>query len=109
MAAGTVEMFPQTEMLDIVIVDGHAKGIVTRNLRSGKIDNVAADAVVLATGGYGNVFFLSTNARGCNGQAAYPAFKKGGRFPTPPFHPLPPPSVPPWSPHQPTFAVVAVL
>src|SRR5467141_285422 len=64
-ATGTVQMFPQTEMLDVVVINGHAKGIVTRNLRTGRIDNVAADAVVLATGGYGNVFYLSTNARGC--------------------------------------------
>src|SRR5512132_500098 len=56
-AAGTVQMFPQTEMLDLVIVGGHAKGIITRSLRSGKIDRHAADAVVLATGGYGNVFY----------------------------------------------------
>src|SRR5438105_6623296 len=76
-AAGTVQMFPQTEMLDVVIVDGHAKGIITRDLRTGKIDNVAADAVVLATGGYGNVFFLSTNAKGCNVTAAYRAYKRG--------------------------------
>src|ERR1700687_2722779 len=57
-AAGTVQMLPQTEMLDVVIVDGHAKGIITRNLVSGKIDMYATDAVVLATGGYGNVFYL---------------------------------------------------
>src|ERR1700724_4237768 len=65
-SAGTVQMFPQTEMLDLVIVDGQAKGIVTRSLRTGKIETFAGDAVVLATGGYGNVFYLSTNARGCN-------------------------------------------
>src|SRR5438105_950392 len=63
-AAGTVQMFPQTEMLDLVIVEGHAKGIVTRDLRTGKIDNVSGDAVVLATGGYGNVVYRSTNDRG---------------------------------------------
>src|SRR6187549_306729 len=62
-AIGTVKMFPQTEMLDLVLVDGHAKGIITRNLCTGRIDAFAGDAVVLATGGYGNVFFLSTNAR----------------------------------------------
>ncbi|PZR72523.1 MAG: fumarate reductase/succinate dehydrogenase flavoprotein subunit, partial [Chthoniobacterales bacterium] len=65
-AAGTVQMFPQTEMLDLVLVDGHTKGIITRDLKSGAIQAFAGDAVVLATGGYGNVFFLSTNARGCN-------------------------------------------
>src|SRR6201987_6409963 len=63
-AAGTVRMFPQTGMHDLVIVEGQAKGIITRNLRSGSIDRHAADAVVLASGGYGNVFYLSTNARG---------------------------------------------
>src|SRR6201997_3830444 len=65
-AAGTVRMFPYTEMLDLVIVNGQAKGIITRNLRSGDIEKHAADAVVLASGGYGNVFYLSTNARGSN-------------------------------------------
>src|SRR5436305_133792 len=79
-AAGTVQMFPQTEMLDLVIVDGHAKGIITRSLRSGKIEKHAADAVVLATGGYGNVFYLSTNARGCNVTATYRAYKRGALF-----------------------------
>src|SRR3979409_630877 len=63
-ASGNVEMFPQTEMLDLVLIDGHAKGIVTRSLVSGKIESHSGDAVVLATGGYGNVFYLSTNARG---------------------------------------------
>src|SRR5664279_340044 len=79
-AAGTVEMFPQTEMLDLVLVEGHAKGIITRNLVTGKIQAFAADAVVLATGGYGNVFYLSTNARGCNVTATYRAYKKGALF-----------------------------
>src|SRR5512135_909264 len=63
---GQVRMFPRTEMLDLVVIDGHAKGIVVRDLISGKISSHPADAVVLATGGYGNVFFLSTNAKGCN-------------------------------------------
>ena len=61
---GAVEMYPRTEMLDVVVVDGHAKGIVVRNLITGEISSHAGDAVVLATGGYGNVFFLSTNAKG---------------------------------------------
>jgi succinate dehydrogenase flavoprotein subunit len=93
-ATGTVQMFPQTEMLDLVIVDGHAKGIVTRNLRTGKIDNVAADAVVLATGGYGNVFYLSTNARGCNVTATYRAYKKGAVFANPCFTQIHPTCIP---------------
>src|SRR5436189_4996065 len=79
-AAGNVEMFPQTEMLDLVLIDGHAKGIVTRSLVSGKIDKHAADAVVLATGGYGNVFNLSTNARGCNVTATERSCKQGALF-----------------------------
>src|SRR5216110_2606993 len=85
MAAGTVQMFPQTEMLDLVVVDGQAKGIVTRSLRTGKIEMFAGDAVVLATGGYGNVFYLSTNARGCNVTATYRAYKKGALFANPSF------------------------
>src|SRR6202048_2926286 len=93
-AAGTVQMFPQTEMLDVVVVDGHAKGIVTRNLRTGKIDNVAGDAVVLATGGYGNVFYLSTNARGCNVTATYRAYKKGALFANPCFTQIHPTCIP---------------
>src|SRR5213596_2425729 len=93
-AAGTVQMFPQTEMLDLVIVDGQAKGIVTRNLRSGKIDRHAADTVVLATGGYGNVFYLSTNARGCNVTATYRAYKRGALFANPAFTQIHPTCIP---------------
>jgi succinate dehydrogenase flavoprotein subunit len=92
--AGTVQMFPQTEMLDLVLVDGHAKGIITRNLVSGKIDKYAADAVVLATGGYGNVFYLSTNARGCNATAIYRAYKKGALFANPCFTQIHPTCIP---------------
>src|SRR5947209_11477977 len=93
-AAGTVQMFPQTEMLDLVVVDGHAKGIVTRNLRTGKIDNHTADAVVVATGGYGNVFYLSTNARGCNVTATYRAYKKGALFANPCYTQIHPTCIP---------------
>jgi succinate dehydrogenase / fumarate reductase, flavoprotein subunit len=93
-AAGTVQMFPQTEMLDLVIVDGHAKGIVTRSLCSGKIEKHAADAVVLATGGYGNVFYLSTNARGCNVTATYRAYKRGALFANPAFTQIHPTCIP---------------
>src|SRR5438876_11093593 len=99
-AAGTVQMFPQTEMLDLVIVDGHAKGIVTRSLRSGKIEKHAADAVVLATGGYGNVFYLSTNARGCNVTATYRALKKGALFANPCFTQIHPTCIPVSGEHQ---------
>jgi succinate dehydrogenase / fumarate reductase flavoprotein subunit len=93
-AAGTVDMFPQTEMLDLVLVDGHAKGIITRNLVTGKIESHAGDAVVLATGGYGNVFYLSTNARGCNVTATYRAYKKGALFANPCFTQIHPTCIP---------------
>ena len=92
--SGTVRMFPQTEMLDLVIVDGQAKGIVTRNLRSGKIEKHAGDAVVLASGGYGNVFYLSTNARGSNVTATYRAYKRGALFANPSFTQIHPTCIP---------------
>src|SRR5689334_21848628 len=93
-AAGTVQMLPQTEMLDLVIVDGRAKGIITRSLRSGKIERHAADAVVLATGGYGNVYYLSTNARGSNVTATYRAYKRGAFFANPSFTQIHPTCIP---------------
>jgi succinate dehydrogenase / fumarate reductase, flavoprotein subunit len=99
-AAGTVQMFPQTEMLDLVIVEGHAKGIATRSLCSGKIERHAADAVVLATGGYGNVFYLSTNARGCNVTATYRAYKRGALFANPAFTQIHPTCIPVSGEHQ---------
>src|SRR6184192_1490690 len=99
-AAGTVEMFPQTEMLDLVLVDGHAKGIITRSLITGEISAHAGDAVVLATGGYGNVFYLSTNARGCNVTATYRAFKKGALFANPCFTQIHPTCIPVSGEHQ---------
>jgi succinate dehydrogenase / fumarate reductase flavoprotein subunit len=94
MAAGNVQMFPQTEMLDLVIVDGHAKGIITRDLKTGKIDIYSGDAVVLATGGYGNAFYLSTNARGCNVTATHRAYKKGALFANPCFTQIHPTCIP---------------
>ena len=72
---GTVKMHSRTEMLDLIVVDGRARGIVTRDLITGKIDTCFADAVVLGTGGYGNVFFLSTNAKGCNVAATWRAYQ----------------------------------
>jgi succinate dehydrogenase / fumarate reductase, flavoprotein subunit len=93
-AAEMVTMFSQTEMLDLVLVDGHAKGIITRNLVTGKIEAHAGDAVVLATGGYGNVFYLSTNARGCNVTATYRAYKKGALFANPCFTQIHPTCIP---------------
>src|SRR5438045_7178925 len=83
--AGAVKMFPRTEMLDLVVIDGKARGIVTRNLETGKVESFTGDAVVLATGGYGNVFFLSTNAIGCNVSATYRAYKRGAAFAHPCF------------------------
>jgi succinate dehydrogenase / fumarate reductase flavoprotein subunit len=76
---GKVKMFPRTEMLDLVLVDGHAKGIVVRDLVTGEITSHSADAVILATGGYGNVFYLSTNAKGCNVTAIHGARTKKAR------------------------------
>jgi len=99
-ALGTVQMFPRTEMLDLVVIDGHAKGIVTRNLVNGEISSHAADAVVLATGGYGNVFFLSTNAKGCNVTATWRAYKKGAFFANPCYTQIHPTCIPVSGEHQ---------
>ncbi len=93
-ASGGVRMFPRTEMLDLVVVDGHAKGIVVRDMVTGKISAHAADAVVLATGGYGNVFYLSTNAKGCNVMAAYRAHKRGAAFANPCYTQIHPTCIP---------------
>jgi succinate dehydrogenase / fumarate reductase flavoprotein subunit len=93
-AAGTVEMFPRTEMLDLVVVDGRARGIVVRDLVSGRIETHLADAVVLATGGYGNVFYLSTNAKGCNVTATFRAWKRGAAFANPCFTQIHPTCIP---------------
>src|SRR5438045_1719845 len=87
-------MFPRTEMLDVVVVDGQAKGIVVRDLTNGKVSSHAGDAVVLATGGYGNVFFLSTNARGCNVTATFRAYKKGAAFANPCYTQIHPTCIP---------------
>jgi succinate dehydrogenase / fumarate reductase flavoprotein subunit len=93
-AAGSVEMFPRSEMLDLVVVDGHAKGIVVRDLVSGTIRSYAADCVILATGGYGNVFYLSTNAKGCNTTAIWRAHKKGALFANPCYTQIHPTCIP---------------
>ena len=98
--AGQVMMHPRTEMLDLVVVDGHAKGIVTRDLITGKIESWAADAVVLATGGYGPVFYLSTNAVGNNVTAAYRAHKKGALFANPCYTQIHPTCIPLSGDHQ---------
>jgi len=91
---GKVQMYTRTEMVDVVVVDGHAKGIITRNLVTGKVEAHAADAVILATGGYGNVFFLSTNAMGCNVTATYRAYKKGALFGNPCYTQIHPTCIP---------------
>ncbi|MFQ6609163.1 MAG: fumarate reductase/succinate dehydrogenase flavoprotein subunit [Fidelibacterota bacterium] len=94
MNAGKVKFHPRTELQDIVLLDGEAKGIVVRNLVTGEISSHAGDAVVLATGGYGNVFFLSTNAMASNGSAAYRAYKKGALFANPCFTQIHPTCIP---------------
>ena len=97
---GKVEMFPRTEMLDVVLVDGHAKGVVVRDLVTGEVSSHAGDAVVLATGGYGNVFFLSTNAKGCNVTAAWRAHRRGALFANPCYTQIHPTCIPVSGDHQ---------
>jgi succinate dehydrogenase / fumarate reductase flavoprotein subunit len=93
-ATGKVTMFPRTEMLDVIIIGGKARGIVTRNLITGKIESHLADAVVLATGGYGNVFYLSTNAKGSNCTAIWRAYKRGAALANPCFTQIHPTCIP---------------
>jgi succinate dehydrogenase / fumarate reductase flavoprotein subunit len=97
---GTVKMYPRTEMLELVVIDGAAKGIVVRDLITGAISSHAGDAVVLATGGYGNVFFLSTNAKGCNVTATWRAYKKGAFFANPCYTQIHPTCIPVSGEHQ---------
>lgn len=99
-ARGGVKMYPYTEMLDLVLVDGRARGIVTRNLRTGKIESHAADAVLLCTGGYSTVFYLSTNAKGCNVTATYRAYKRGAGFANPCYTQIHPTCIPVTGEHQ---------
>ncbi len=93
-ALGNVKMFSKTEMMDLVLVDGHAKGIVVRDMTTGEITSHAGDAVLLCTGGYGNVFYLSTNARGCNVTATYRAYKRGALFANPCYTQIHPTCIP---------------
>ena len=93
-ARGGVTMFPRTEMLDLVVIDGKARGIVARDLVTGGIQSHAADAVVLATGGYGNVYYLSTNAQGSNATAIWRAYKRGAAFANPCFTQIHPTCIP---------------
>jgi succinate dehydrogenase / fumarate reductase flavoprotein subunit len=97
---GNVKMYTRTEMLDLVLAEGKARGIVARNLVSGKISSHAADAVVLATGGYGNVFYLSTNAKNCNVTATYRAYKRGAGFANPCYTQIHPTCIPVSGDHQ---------
>jgi len=93
-AAGTVTMFPRTEMLELIMIDGRARGIVTRNLVDGNIESHTADCVVLCTGGYGNAYYLSTNAKGCNTSAAWRAHRHGAYFANPCFTQIHPTCIP---------------
>ena len=99
-AKGGVTMYPRTEMLDVIVVDGRARGIVVRDLVTGKIESHLADAVVLGTGGYGNVFFLSTNAKGSNVTAAWRAYKRGAAFANPCYTQIHPTCIPVSGEHQ---------
>jgi succinate dehydrogenase / fumarate reductase flavoprotein subunit len=92
--AGSVTMLPRTEMLDLVVVDGRARGIVTRDLVNGNIESHVADSVVLATGGYGNVFYLSTNAKNSNATAIWRAYKRGALLANPCFTQIHPTCIP---------------
>src|SRR5215470_15544747 len=100
MGLGTVKMFPRTEMLDLVVIDGHAKGIVVRDLVTGEVSSHAGDAVVLATGGYGNAFFLATYAKGSNVTATWRAYKKGAFFANPCYTQIHPTCIPVSGDHQ---------
>ena len=97
---GKVKMYNRSEMLDLVVVDGQARGIVVRDLKTGRISSHCADAVVLATGGYGNVFYLSTNAKGCNVTATWRAAKRGALFANPCYTQIHPTCIPVAGDHQ---------
>ncbi|MBL8928871.1 MAG: fumarate reductase/succinate dehydrogenase flavoprotein subunit [Kineosporiaceae bacterium] len=99
-AAGTVEMFTRHEMLELIVVDGRARGIVVRDMVTGEIETHLADAVVLASGGYGNVFYLSTNAMGCNVTATWRAHRKGAYFGNPCYTQIHPTCIPVSGDHQ---------
>ncbi|MCH2169782.1 fumarate reductase/succinate dehydrogenase flavoprotein subunit [Myxococcota bacterium] len=98
--AGSVTMHTRSEMLDVVVIDGRARGIVVRDLLTGKLSSHAADAVVLATGGYSNVYYLSTNAKGCNVTATWRAHKRGAGFANPCFNQIHPTCIPVAGEHQ---------
>ncbi|MBV8486997.1 MAG: succinate dehydrogenase (quinone) flavoprotein subunit, partial [Planctomycetaceae bacterium] len=91
---GAIKMFPRHEMLELVVIDGRARGIVARDLETGAIEPYVADAVILATGGYGTVFYLATYAKGCNGTAIWRAYKKGAAFANPCYTQIHPTCIP---------------
>jgi len=91
---GKVKLFPRTEMLDLVVIDGRARGVITRNLVTGKVESFIGDAVVLATGGYGNLYYLSTNAKGSNATAIWRAHRKGAFFANPCYTQIHPTCIP---------------
>jgi succinate dehydrogenase / fumarate reductase flavoprotein subunit len=97
---GRIEMHPRTEMLDLVVVGGRARGIVTRDLITGEVSRHVGDAVILATGGYSNAYFLSTNAKGCNVTAIWRAYKRGAGFANPCFTQIHPTCIPQAGEHQ---------
>ncbi len=97
---GAVKMYPRTEMLDVVVVNGRARGIITRDMVTGKVEAHVGDAVVLATGGYGNVFYLSTNAKGCNATAIWRAYKRGAYLANMCYTQIHPTCIPPSGEHQ---------
>ncbi len=99
-AKGSVQMYNRHEMMDVVVVDGKARGIITRNLVNGKIERFSGHAVLLCTGGYGNVFFLSTNAMGSNASAAWKAYKRGAYFGNPCYTQIHPTCIPVSGDHQ---------
>jgi succinate dehydrogenase / fumarate reductase, flavoprotein subunit len=105
---GNVKMYSKTEMLELVLVDGHAKGIVVRDLVTGEVTSHSADAVILASGGYGNVFFLSTNAMNCNVTATFKAYKKGALFANPCYTQIHPTCIPVSGDYQSKLTLMAI-
>jgi succinate dehydrogenase / fumarate reductase flavoprotein subunit len=99
-ATGKVRMYPRTEMLDLVVINGRARGIISRNLVTGKIESHVGDAVMLATGGYSNAYYLSTNAKGCNATAIWRAYKRGAFLANPCFTQIHPTCIPAAGEHQ---------
>src|SRR4029079_9322761 len=98
--AGTVAMYPRHEMLDLVLVDGSARGITVRDMQTGEIESYVGDAVLLCTGGYSNAYFLSTNAKGCNITAAWRSYKKGTLSANPCYPQIHPTCIPVAGEHQ---------